>query len=320
MTSPFEATSLYPQAVFIPTSIHRRDMMREQLITLGVPAENILISDDIFQDEKLRLQNSALTAKDKLTFGVDIARHCNLNCKNCTYFSPLVKGKEFLEIDSYRYDLERLAKLFGDKVNIIWLIGGEPLLNPDINSFLRITHDFFPTATLTIITNGTLIPKMPASFWECVRDCKVTFNVSAYPIGLDYSKVLETIRQNGGIVNPIISSAESGKFYWWPFDFSGSQDPKESFCNCIQANMCTTLREGKIYACPTVGFIDTFNEYFGTKMFPTEDDYIDIYKAQSAEEILKFLAKPVPFCRYCDVSHRHDIPWGRSKKEITEWS
>lgn len=214
MTSPLEATSLYPQAIFIPTSIHRKEMMSEQLITLGVPAENILISEDIFQDEKLRLQNTALTPKDKLTFWVDIARHCNLNCKNCTHFSPLVKGKEFLEINLYRNDLERLAQLFGNRVGTIWLIGGEPLLNPDITSFFRISREIFPTTTLTIITNGTLIPKMPASFWECVRDCKVTFNVSVYPIGLDYSKVLETIRQNGGIVNPVVSSAESEKFYW----------------------------------------------------------------------------------------------------------
>ena len=52
-----------------------------------------------------------------------------------------------------------------------------------------------------------------------------------------------------------------------------------------------------------------------------EADYIDIYKAKSIQEILAFLAKPIPFCKYCNVKGRtfgHER--GISKKEIEEWT
>ncbi|GMO53913.1 MAG: hypothetical protein Ta2G_12560 [Termitinemataceae bacterium] len=40
-------------------------------------------------------------------------------------------------------------------------------------------------------------------------------------------------------------------------------------------------------------------------------------------EILEFLAKPIPFCRYCDVplrAARGNVPWTVSKREISEWT
>lgn len=317
MTSPFEATSLYPQAVFIPTSIHRRDMMREQLITLGVPAENVLISDDIFQDENSRLHDFTLTAKDKLFFEVDVARHCNLNCRGCLHYSPLTKP-QFLDIEVFHKDIRQIHELFGQNVARVMFIGGEPLLCPNITDFIKLSRKYFHDAVLLIITNGTLVRSMSEDFWRICKEYDVTFYLSPYPLDIDYIELNKFILEKG--IKSELAPVFNGRFFLWPFDFSGQQNPRESFINCLSANKCITLRDGRLSTCGTIAYIDTFNEYFGTKMFPTEDDYIDIYKAQSAEEILKFLAKPVPFCRYCDVSRRHDVPWGRSKKEITEWS
>ncbi|WP_252832299.1 hypothetical protein [Brachyspira pilosicoli] len=49
-------------------------------------------------------------------------------------------------------------------------------------------------------------------------------------------------------------------------------------------------------------------------------DYIDIYKAKDYNEILQFLAKPVPFCRYCDVKKWKVVGnWRRSNRDISEY-
>ena len=45
---------------------------------------------------------------------------------------------------------------------------------------------------------------------------------------------------------------------------------------------------------------------------------IDIYKAESIDEILKFIVNPIPFCKYCNLDST-PIEWGLSKKEISEW-
>ena len=55
----------------------------------------------------------------------------------------------------------RLAELtnHSDQMCII-LMGGEPLLHPQVGEFCRVTRECYPEAGITIITNGTLIPKM----------------------------------------------------------------------------------------------------------------------------------------------------------------
>lgn len=51
-----------------------------------------------------------------------------------------------------------------------------------------------------------------------------------------------------------------------------------------------------------------------------DSDFIDIYKAKDYTEILQFLAKPIPFCRYCNVAKWRSIgEWKTSKKEIGEY-
>jgi hypothetical protein len=87
------------------------------------------------------------------------------------------------------------------------------------------------------------------------------------------------------------------------------------------ANRCYRLKDGKLATCSPILNIGFFNKRFGTVLQVTPDDYIDIYKAQSAGEIMGFLARPVPFCRYCDVNRRtYDNPWHTSKGEIGEWT
>jgi hypothetical protein len=51
-----------------------------------------------------------------------------------------------------------------------------------------------------------------------------------------------------------------------------------------------------------------------------ENDYIDIYKAKNIDEILEFLAKSMPFCRYCDFSKiSFGRKWEASGKKLSEW-
>jgi len=53
----------------------------------------------------------------------------------------------------------------------------------------------------------------------------------------------------------------------------------------------------------------------------TEHDVLDIHKVQSLDEIIEFLYTPKPFCRYCNRRGVElGIPYGISKKEISEWA
>ena len=86
------------------------------------------------------------------------------------------------------------------------------------------------------------------------------------------------------------------------------------------ANFCIFLKDGKLSTCCLPLVADRFNNYFKQKFETSENDFIDIYKAQNIAEIFDFLRKPMPFCRYCNLrAWEVGIEWGVSKKEISEW-
>ena len=74
---------------------------------------------------------------ESLQFEVHLVEHCNLNCAGCDNFSSLANPK-FLSANEFESDLVRLKDLFGDNCQRIYLMGGEPLLHPELVKFLEI--------------------------------------------------------------------------------------------------------------------------------------------------------------------------------------
>ena len=94
----------------------------------------------------------------------------------------------------------------------------------------------------------------------------------------------------------------------------------KSFIECFHANNCPLLMEGKLYPCTVAPNVCHFNKRFGTNLELKDGDSLDIYHVKKASELLKFLSRPKPFCRHCDVGNRsYGHKWERSKQEISEW-
>jgi hypothetical protein len=104
-----------------------------------------------------------------------------------------------------------------------------------------------------------------------------------------------------------------------PIDVEGRQTPQKSNALCYASNYGFQLVEGKLYKCWRTAYVKYFNQYFNKQLEVTEDDYIDIYKAASIDEILEKLRKPAQFCRYCKMDGAEIAKWGKSKKELNEW-
>ncbi len=65
-------------------------------------------------------------------------------------------------------DLTRLAELF-EGIEQMYLLGGEPLLHPEVEAFVREARRIFPATRLSLMTNGILVTRMPESFWETLH-------------------------------------------------------------------------------------------------------------------------------------------------------
>jgi MoaA/NifB/PqqE/SkfB family radical SAM enzyme len=257
-----------------------------------------------------------LRQKKLLQFEMHLTDHCNLNCKYCTHFSQLSE-KKCLEPSVFERDCKRIAELTKGRMKFIKLLGGEPLLHPDVKSFFTISRKYFKKCTVLLTTNGTLLLKQDESFWKSCAENKIDIEISGYPIPLD----TEEIKRKGNEYKVNISMPEISKtMHKLVFDLDGNQDYEYNFKKCPVSNVCIFLEEGKLYTCPEIPNIKHFNKYFDKNLVVSERDYIDIYQAKNIKEILKFLCTPVPFCRYCKVNGtEHGHAWGVSKKEITEW-
>ena len=106
-----------------------------------------------------------------------IADHCNLNCKSCAEFSSLVKKSHFPNLQKFTRDFEQLHE-FIDDIGAIHILGGEPLLNPEINEYIKLSRRLYPQSLIKIVTNGFLLLNMPDEFFDTLRECNALISIS----------------------------------------------------------------------------------------------------------------------------------------------
>jgi len=238
----------------------------------------------------------------------------------CDHFSPIAK-ESFLSPASYESDITRLGKIFDHQAAYIRLLGGEPLLHPQVLQFFSITRTHFSCCPLELYTNGLLLLTQSEDFWRACREFSVKINVTKYPVCFDYSAAEELAQKHHVEFVYTSEHGEPVKTSWHlPLDVTGGQDPDISFRKCDMGNVCVFLKDGRLYPCTVAPNAFHFNQYFHQKLAVSDNDSINIYTAK-AEEIIEFLAKPIPFCRYCNIDSRQEnIPWEVSKKKISEWT
>jgi Radical SAM superfamily len=66
-----------------------------------------------------------------------IADHCNLRCDHCCSFSPILK-KWFADPDEFERDLRAVSRVVAPE--FVKIVGGEPLLHPEIERLLIIAR------------------------------------------------------------------------------------------------------------------------------------------------------------------------------------
>ena len=252
---------------------------------------------------------------------IHLTDHCNLNCRGCDNFSPL-SPDVFADVEVVERDCARISELSNGKVSEIQLLGGEPLLHPQVTTFNDIVRKYFPATPVIMVTNGLLLLKQKEDFWASCRKNNIQIMVTKYPVKLDHEAIEQHVKKQGVSFSFYGSTGSVAKtMLCSPLDLSGKQDPRDSFLRCNSANRCIALDNGKIYTCSLIPYVKYFNAHFNKDLVVTENDYMDIHKVENMDEILKFISRPMPFCRYCNKKGIvWDIGFGISKKDISEWT
>lgn len=219
-----------------------------------------------------------------------ITQACNISCTGCTNYSDLAhkgyvtwsQGKNWLETWLTRIDIPD----FG-------IMGGEPLLNPEVNEWIQGIRKILPQAQIRFTTNGILLKnhldiiKLLEDVGNCVfkitvhtKDDELENIIEKLFIEYKWEPVLEygvhrfktknNFRLQINRPQTFIKTFKGPYHDMMPYDSS----PDEAFKICCQPQ-CPLLFNGRIYKCSSNGLLQNTLESFGFPNYERWNKYID---------------------------------------------
>lgn len=240
---------------------------------------------------------------------IQIVDHCNLNCSGCTHFSNIAEPY-YITVEDYEKYVAEISQKFN--IGIIRIIGGEPLLHPQITDIIKITRKYLQKSAISIVTNGILLSGRPDTFWKTIKDNNIIFDVSVYPVNENiYKKSFELLKKYN-----IEFHYKKTDFFLSFLNINGNYNKKSAFKNC-PVKKCTILYKGYIYHCPITSCLEIYNKKFNTNLKGSNGISIE----KSANEIIKYLKTPIETCKYCvfDEDNVKIKKWGFSEQKPEEW-
>lgn len=246
-----------------------------------------------------------------------ITKHCNLNCKRCAHFSNINTKNTFLDLNEYESYLIQLRNKF-DTISLFQLIGGEPLLNPQLDDYVSLAGKYLPDSRIEIMTNGTLLLKMPRKLIDAIVQYKVYVRITQYPpIRRNLLQILDFLEKEGirYVITPPMTHFDKVLTLK---EKNGEQAfEKYRIIECI----CHGIEGGRIYLCPTISRLYDVQDFLGIHIEEEElfKSSIDLMSDDiDGWDILKYFSHPTPLCRFCSPE-RECLPWETGKPEKEDW-
>ena len=225
-----------------------------------------------------------------------VSYHCNLSCRNCMHMTPL-EEKHFISQDELALDLNKLKGIVvADEIRIL---GGEPLLNKDLASLVKIVKESRIGKRVSLSTNGLLLHswKDENSLWSVLDFCEVSVYKS-------FKKAKETI------VSDCVNVSKKNKltfvlYFCDKFRQAGSLNKcndqnitRNIFETCLVSKnwQCFNIFEGRFYICPQALGFSRFNP-----KVDIDSNSISLDSPHLEEDIYNFINRkePLQACSYC---------------------
>lgn len=222
-----------------------------------------------------------------------IVDHCNLTCAECCSLSPLLPAW-FASPDAIAADLRMAAKVL--KPGIFKLVGGEPLLHPQLVDLIHAVRATGIAPVISVTTNGLKLGEMPAAFWQGID----AVTISRYPrprlapdliAHIEAQAAAHAVRLNWKMQNEFTSMTRQSA----GTDYAQAQ---RIYHDCWIRERCHMVRDGMFYTCTRPAHFNTL--YQGMQDFQADglrlrDD------ARMLDDMLAYLyrEKPLKACLEC---------------------
>lgn len=254
-----------------------------------------------------------------------ITQACNLSCHGCTNYSDL-KHSGYVSWKEGKQSLEQWLQVID--IPDFGIIGGEPLINPEVTEWLTGVRQLMPHAQIRFTTNGELLHKYPDLIKLCHDLGNMVFKISVHRHNTKteeaISKILESYNWQPITEYGIHRFVTSNNFKFqvnrpqvfvktYKNNYANMKpwgsNPDESFNVCIQQT-CPLMYRNRIYKCSTQGLLADTLQFLNI----TDGEW-DQYKNfgigldSSYSEIETFVnnfGKPAPVCSMCPSKYHTD--------------
>ncbi len=250
-----------------------------------------------------------------------LTEHCNLNCYGCDHATALFSPK-FTELEVFEKDLRILSEVLSAEE--LRIVGGEPLLHPQLVEFLQISREVAIADKIVLYTNGLLLHKAPREMWELIDELWV----SIYPnVSRKFSlEALSVISNEYGVK---LRPYEINEFKLTLLNtrIDDSDLVTEIFQDCDLAHQwsCHAIYEGRYYKCAQSPLFEDRLRRLGIVIKNKDLDAIKLHNNPSLKtELEQYLKseKPLLACTYClgtsGPSFPHFIVGAKGRREWLE--
>lgn len=267
---------------------------------------------------------------EKPIYNVDIhlTDKCNLNCKHCNHFCPLVPPDT--QHKSLTYIVQNLATLsrYTGIINNVTLLGGEPFLHPHLLEIIKTARLLFPTTSIEIITNGTLYNRLP-DLAPVIINNEIDITLSLYPIP-NTDKIKEEFIKYLPADRLRIDDMSTEMGFSKRILMEDTNTNDHQLLICPRRHWCTQIKDKKLYICHFAAQLDYLKNTFPDEVHIDGDDcYIQLGPDTTPEMVVEFLDNTIPdICRHCDDVNQYvegdcyyyDMEdWAISNKELNEF-
>jgi uncharacterized Fe-S cluster-containing radical SAM superfamily protein len=257
---------------------------------------------------------------------------CNLACSNCNRFNNFrITGSTNWE--TYLPLYKKWAKIV--RFKRIGIIGGEPLLHPNIIKIMSDLRKLWPSAHITLHTNGILLAKKNSELIDAIIHNNIMVKVSVHNEKL-FDGAVKNIQSCFGkfkaklTLEPLKiirgTTEKSVNFEIWLFyvfhqnslierglEYTlHSSDPQISHAEC-DMKTCHHMWEGKLYKCGVALVLPHLLAQFTEKLVVSKEDKnliidynpITVEGVKNDSNILKTLENPIDQCKFCPEKYEY---------------
>lgn len=212
------------------------------------------------------------------------------------HLSPVFR-KEQVRADDVHHDLSILTKYYTPR--FVKILGGEPLLHPDLASICAAIRATGISDSLRVCTNGVRLARMPDAFWREVDEVEI----SLYP-GCELSEEdIAVVHDRASSFGVKLSAYRYSHFRESTAELGTRNDGlvKRIYATCQVAHVwrCHTVIGGYFFKCPQAAFLP---RVLRDNARPWTADGIEIVDApQFRARLFDYLnsGRPLHACRQC---------------------